>query len=1350
MNKDREKWSFSFNFLVVFLGGILFLGILSTASGEYDPPNGGEELYHLISPLFLAGGPNPVGEESPVSDRLNPAASAAQQRTTLDLSYIALTDPGEDGWKGHVVNLGGTLPTRYGVFSASSTLLTSSLDDMDLGTLWILNGSVAKELFSNLSVGAGIHTTLGSKDSFDMGLALDLGFIHTPASFYGLKDFRWGISMLNMGKWYEPVDDRTAFPSPFTPLIGASFTAFHSETSPFRINVNGALSFPAFQNLRLSLGADLQFKEQFGLQAAFHLDAAQIFEESLARRSLAPSFGIFAVFRTDLKPQGGFLDEKGWNRSDVKARASAAPLHSGIWAIGGGVNVNLGVVDRNPPKIEVSYPEPLYISPNLDGKNDFLEVPIRITDDRYVMEYRLIIQDEGRNTVRIIENKEKRPENEDFRGVMDRLFYVKTGIDVPSTLRWDGMGTAGQKLPDGSYQFRIEARDDNGNLGQSPWYTVVLDATAPRVEIKVPRGADLEFSPNDDGSKDTLLIEQSGTIEDEWIGEFIDSTGTVVKTLRWSHTSPPAFQWDGTNDQGNLLPDGIYSYRIRSTDKAGNTTEAGFGNIFINTEATPISLKIDTSTFSPNGDGIKDTLTFTPLIPVTAGIESWELVVQDREGKPMRRYTGLRNAPLPIEFDGRMEGGTILPEGEYTARLQVVYRNGNKPEAVSPSFTVDITPPSARIRSNLSVFSPNGDGNKDEIEFYMETTQEEQWFGYIRNAKGIEVKTYQWLVKAPEKITWNGVNESGTLSPDGLYTFQLESIDRAGNRGASNRVEFTINTEATPVILSADLTIFSPNGDGVKDVVRLIPLVAVNEGIERYELSIHRADGTRVRTYQGRGRVDSEYLWDGRDGNGNRVPDGNYSAELIVLYLNGNRETSRIESIQIDTVSPWVEVSAPYVLFSPDGDGQKDTLSIVQSSSVESQWEGFIENSFGTIVRKFHWNGTAPSFLWDGKDDSGNIVPDGVYRYIVRSEDAAGNKGQGVLPQIRVDTRRVSAFVTVDTPGFSPNGDGVRDVLEITVLLNITDGLEGWTLSLIDQTNTVRRTYKGTTLVSPLRIQWNGRSDDGKIIEGTYTANFEAVFTKGNRPTAKSSSFILDVSGPILSVSLNPLPFSPDNDGIADELYIRLGAVDTSPIESWSFIIYDRNNIVFRSFNGKGQPPETIIWDGYSDKGELVISAEDYKYTFRAKDIYGNSREERGLIPIDILVIREGDRLKIKISSITFAPNSPEVILDQSEQGKKNAAVLDRLVEVLTKYSNYQIRIEGHANNISGTLREDIEELQPLSLARAHAVRRILIERGLGARRIDVEGKGGREMLYPSSDLENSWKNRRVEFILIR
>jgi outer membrane protein OmpA-like peptidoglycan-associated protein len=235
-----------------------------------------------------------------------------------------------------------------------------------------------------------------------------------------------------------------------------------------------------------------------------------------------------------------------------------------------------------------------------------------------------------------------------------------------------------------------------------------------------------------------------------------------------------------------------------------------------------------------------------------------------------------------------------------------------------------------------------------------------------------------------------------------------------------------------------------------------------------------------------------------------------------------------------------------------------------------------------------------------------------------------------------------------------------------------------------------------------------------------------------------------------LEVSLEPIPFSPDNDGVADELFIGLSVKDVSPIQSWNFSIYDRNGILFNSFSGRGSPTERIIWDGRSSTGELVLAAEDYPFVFTATDALRNTREERGIIPVDILVIRDGDRLKIKISSITFAPNSPEVILDNSEKGLKNRSVLERLVEVFTKYGNYNILIEGHANNVTGTQKEEVEELGPLSLARAREVRRALVSMGLGARRIEVDGKGGREMLFPFSDTENNWKNRRVEFILLR
>jgi outer membrane protein OmpA-like peptidoglycan-associated protein len=238
---------------------------------------------------------------------------------------------------------------------------------------------------------------------------------------------------------------------------------------------------------------------------------------------------------------------------------------------------------------------------------------------------------------------------------------------------------------------------------------------------------------------------------------------------------------------------------------------------------------------------------------------------------------------------------------------------------------------------------------------------------------------------------------------------------------------------------------------------------------------------------------------------------------------------------------------------------------------------------------------------------------------------------------------------------------------------------------------------------------------------------------------------------PALDVDLEPVPFSPDNDGVDDELVIGLSVADESPIQAWRFEILDRNRRFFTEFTGRGQPATELIWDGRASDGELVISAEDYPYRFTVSDELGNRSTVEGVIPVDILVVREGDRLKVQIANITFEPNSPALVLDpDDERGAKNRAILERLAQIFDKYGTYNIRIEGHAVNVTGTEREEREELQPLSLARAQTVKDAMVDEGIAARRISVLGRGGTEPVVPHTDLDNRWKNRRVEFVLIR
>jgi hypothetical protein len=78
----------------------------------------------------------------------------------------------------------------------------------------------------------------------------------------------------------------------------------------------------------------------------------------------------------------------------------------------------------------------------------------------------------------------------------------------------------------------------------------------------------------------------------------------------------------------------------------------------------------------------------------------------------------------------------------------------------------------------------------------------------------------------------------------------------------------------------------------------------------------------------------------------------------------------------------------------------------------------------------------------------------------------------------------------------------------------------------------------------------------------------------------------------------------------------------------------------------------------------------------------------------------------------------------------------------------------GHANPIATTVaarqREQDAELQPLSELRARTVVDYLVGLGVSRNRLSAFGIGGARPVIPYADRDNWWKNRRVEFILVR
>ncbi len=1301
----------------------------------------------LFSPQFLAGGGGTATINSPQGTVLNPAASGGTQRVTLDLSYIPLIGLGsETGW-GNFVNAGVTLPSRVGVFSFTGRYASAAFPSLGWGTMGGLTFSFAKDLFPDFYVGAGLGFEYGN----DWGLGLDLGFIHLPGNLGILKDFRWGIAMRNMGKayTYSTSPGSLGWPPAFTPSIGAHFALV--KTDLLSISFDPDLSFPTFQDARFNIGGEFSVADVFFIDAAYTLDLRQTLGTE-PTRSIPVSFGVSLKLKTDILKTDN-KENASLAQNEITTTVAAIPFASGIWGFGLGANMPLGVVDRNPPVISIDTQGEKYISPNFDGVKDDLVLPLSITDERFVKGFRFIVQDSGGKDVRVILNKEDRPENRDVGGLISRLFYVKSGIAIPESIRWDGKSDAGAVVPDGAYSYFVEAWDDNNNTGKSAVGTVVVDNTPPTVSVTAPY---LIFSPDGDGNKDTLPLQQTGSKEDSWVGSVRTVTGEDVASFSWQDAAPPAFAWDGKTKQGVLAPDGVYSYHVTATDRAGNSASADLANIIIDTQKKPVQLSIDLSYFSPNGDGVKDAVTFGLQVPVTTGIEKWSLAISDSSGSAKKTFEGTVTIPGSILWDGKDDAGKVLQEGGYKAKLSILYVNGSNPTAESPLITIDLTTPAAATKADLAVFSPNGDGNKDTVTVFQDTSDELFWTGTFKNAAGKDVKTVVWRGKADSKFVWDGRGDDGSLLPDGAYTYVLASTDRAGNVGASAPVTIKIDTEETPVRVSTDLTYFSPNADSVKDKVRIIPSLRIAAGVDSFTVRIKNAKGDVVRTFTGKNRAPEDISWDGIDDTGKRAADGQYSAALEVVYVNGNRSKADSNAFFVDTRYPQIDVTADVMLFSPDGDGRLDSITVKQSSSDEDLWEGELRNAKGDKVRGWFWKGKAANFTWDGKDENGNTVPDGSYTYVVKSQSKAGNTTVKELRGIQIDTRPTSAYITASSSGFSPNGDGFMDSINFSPIVGMKDGIKSWKISMASAASGVQKEFSGPAPV-PASVTWDGKETSGSRLaaEGAYTAILQVEYYKGNLAEAKTASFLMEATPPKVDISLGPLPFSPDNDGMNDELTIGIKVDGPAPIDSWGIQILDPAEHPFASFSGKGAPAEKIIWNGTSNTGELVESAEDYPLVFTIKDALGNVGTLRKLIPVDILVIRDGENLKVRIASITFSANTADYVNVEPDKAEKNARTISRLAEIFKKYSRYKITIQGHANlvnfdNPAKAKQEQEQELLPLSKARADSIKDALVREGIEVRRISTIGVGASQPVVPFSDLDNRWKNRRVEFILVR
>ncbi len=304
---------------------------------------------------------------------------------------------------------------------------------------------------------------------------------------------------------------------------------------------------------------------------------------------------------------------------------------------------------------------------------------------------------------------------------------------------------------------------------------------------------------------------------------------------------------------------------------------------------------------------------------------------------------------------------------------------------------------------------------------------------------------------------------------------------------------------------------FSPNRDGSRDGLRVRWTATV--AFRRLTLNVLRLSGSLVGSVNVPALTAGThgFTWDGTVG-GRRVADGRYLLQLVGTA--GSRvyrapsalpatsaQVSRY-AVTVDTVAPVRKAaSASSGLLSPNGDGVRESATFALKAAGATRWSVRIAAGSAPPVRSATGSGGSLRFTWNGRGDSGALVPDGIYTVALAACDLAGNCAVASY-RVRVDRTAPTVGLAVTPSPVSPNGDGAGDTA--TVRWSASEAATG-TVSILHGSTLVRR-WTVRRAVSG-GVTWNGRSASGSLAgDGRYTVRVDVRDAAGNRRVA--STFI--------------------------------------------------------------------------------------------------------------------------------------------------------------------------------------------------------------------------------------------------
>ena len=297
--------------------------------------------------------------------------------------------------------------------------------------------------------------------------------------------------------------------------------------------------------------------------------------------------------------------------------------------------------------------------------------------------------------------------------------------------------------------------------------------------------------------------------------------------------------------------------------------------------------------------------------------------------------------------------------------------------------------------------------------------------------------------------------------------------------------------------------VFSPNGDGVQDTLPVS--IRLSESSD-WTLKVEDGGGT-LATQSGTGDTAS-MTWAPAAGS---VDDGSYTWTLAATDGWGNGPLAAHGQVDVDTHAPDVTVggdAATIPLFTPNGDGSRDTVAFTAGSSEPGSVVATVRDAGGDKVDSFSAAvGGANVVPGLGRQGWIRVRRGRPLRDRVRSAGSSGNTGAALVRS--VDAYGALGFVTASRAAFFPQ-DGDANGRTVTLGFRLDDpATVSWTI--VNAAGDVVRTLKTDEALAAgsYTRAWDGRDDGGHFVaRGTYRSIVHA--TDGTLAASQAVAVVAD------------------------------------------------------------------------------------------------------------------------------------------------------------------------------------------------------------------------------------------------